>query len=142
MDMLQGGINETRRPKETEAMRRPKPNEQTEWWVKKQVREILDIAGWTTWMPTAGIFGASGVSDFLAIKAPKLFMAIETKYASTVTAPQFKFLASVHGAGHYALLVDETNVAELKALLFNLPTRLANDSVFMRWREQEPSEKP
>jgi hypothetical protein len=120
----------------------PKGKEQTEWWVKKQVREILDIAGWTTWMPSAGIFGASGVTDFLCIKKPRLFMAIETKYANTVTAQQFKFLTSVHEAEHYALLVDETNVDQLKTLLFNLPTRLANDSVFMKWREQEPSEKP
>ena len=123
------------------AMRMPKGKEQTEWWVKRQVREILDITGWTAWMPTAGIFGANGVSDFLCIKKPKLFMAIETKYDNVVTAQQFKFLASVHSAGHYAFLVDETNVGELLDVLNNLDVGASVDS-FMKWREQKPSVLP
>jgi len=118
-------------------MRKPKGKEETEWWVKKQVREILDITGWTVWMPTAGIFGGAGVSDFLCMKKPKLFMAIETKYANVVTAQQWKFLTSVHDAGHYAFLVDETNIDRLK----NLLTNLDNDELrepFLKWIYQEP----
>jgi hypothetical protein len=120
-------------------MRKPKTSDQTEWWVKKQVREILEITGWTTWMPSAGIFGANGVSDFLCIKNPKLFMAIETKYDNVVTAQQYKFLKSVDDAGHYALLVDETNVGELRALLDDLPICLEIDSPFMKWMGQDPA---
>lgn len=120
-------------------MRMPKTKDHTEWWVKKQIKEILDIAGWTVWMPTAGIFGASGVTDFLCIKKPKLFMAIEAKYDNVVTAQQFNFLTSVHEAGHYALLVDETNVGKLLGFLNNYHPI----EPFMKWQSQgEFGEKP
>jgi len=87
-------------------------------------------------MPSAGIYGQNGISDFLCMKAPGLFMAIETKYAGIVTAQQFKFLTDVHEAGHYALLVDETNVGELRELLTNLPSNAVYR--FMKWRTENP----
>jgi hypothetical protein len=95
-------------------VRKPKPNDQTEWWVKKQVKKILEDTGWTCWMPNAGVFGRSGVSDFLCVKQPALFMVIETKYKEVVTPLQFEFLTDVYEAGHYAFLVDETNIDELR----------------------------
>ena len=98
-------------------MRKPATNDQTEWFIKQQVRQILTSTGWKFWMPNAGMFGRSGVSDFLAMKQPGLFMAIETKYDDTVTTLQFKFLTDMHEAGHRAFLVDETNVDELRELL-------------------------
>jgi hypothetical protein len=123
-------------------MRMPKTSKQSEWWVKRQIREILDTAGWTVWTPIAGTFGASGVSDFLAIKKPKLFMAIEAKYENVVTAQQFKFLTSVHEAGHYAFLVDETNVDKLLDLLNNLDVDHSVEP-FMKWQSQNQfGEKP
>ena len=120
-------------------MRKPKYKDETEWFIKKQVREILVDTGWKFWMPSAGMFGRSGVSDFLAIKQPKLFMAIETKYKDVATALQFKFLTDVHEAGHYAFLVDETNVDELQEFLagelnpYQAETTLNN---LMKWQSQ------
>src|SRR3954471_2038876 len=98
-------------------MRRPKTSNQTERWIKEQVKQILKDTEWKFWMPNAGMFGRSGVSDFLAMKQPKLFMAIETKYNDVVTALQFKFLTDVHAAGHYAFLVDETNIEDFRKIL-------------------------
>ena len=120
-------------------MRKPKFSDETEWFVKKQVKQILEDTGWKFWMPNAGMYGRSGVSDFLAMKRPKQFMAIETKYDDVVTAPQFKFLTDVHEAGHYAFLVDESNVEELQKLLMS---DLRDHTVealfksFLKWKDQ------
>jgi hypothetical protein len=113
-------------------------SDRTEGFIKKQVREILTDTGWTFWMPNAGAFGRGGVSDFLAMKRPKLFMAIETKYDDVVTVLQHKFLTDVYEAGHYAFLVDETNIEELRTVL----TRLSSYPVgslfknLTKWKEQ------
>lgn len=122
-------------------MRKPKAHDETEAWVKKQVRQILADTGWTFWMPSSGIYGRSGVSDFLAVKKPALFMAIETKYNDVVTSLQFRFLTDVHDAGHYALLVDETNIDELRKLLtYDIGVLPMYDSdvcrSLMKWRDQ------
>jgi hypothetical protein len=98
-------------------MRKPKPSNQTEHYIKQQVRGILTDTGWKFWMPSAGAFGRSGVSDFLAVKWPKQFMAIETKYDDAPTALQLVFLTMIHEAGHYAFLVDETNIDRLREVL-------------------------
>jgi hypothetical protein len=121
-------------------MRKPKTSDQTEHYVKQQVKRILSDTGWTYWMPNAGVFGRSGVSDFLAVKHPKLFMAIETKYKDVVTALQWKFLTNVYEAGHYAFVVDETNIEELRGVLTMKlielhPTRFDILSL-MKWRDQ------
>jgi hypothetical protein len=117
-------------------VKKPTARDETEWWVKQQVRKVLEDAGWTFWMPNAGVFGSSGVSDFLAIKKPRLFMAIETKYEDVVTVLQFKFLDTIHAAGHYAFLVDETNIEDLKH-------QLSGEDIFVResllkWKDQNP----
>jgi hypothetical protein len=120
-------------------MRKPKDNTQTERYIKGLVREILIDTGWKFWMPSAGMFGQSGVSDFLAVKRPGLFMAIETKYDDVVTALQFKFLTDIHEAGHYAFLVDETNVDELRAILGAESLRGPIETLvntLMKWRHQ------
>lgn len=118
-------------------MRKPTTNEQTEHHVKHQVKKILTDTGWNWWMPNAGAFGRSGVSDFLAVKQPKLFMAIETKYDDMVTPLQFKFLKGIHDAGHYAFLVDETNINELRALLKNeWITNTGLHKSLMKWKDQ------
>jgi hypothetical protein len=119
-------------------MRKPKPNIKSEWFIKQQVKEVLTDTGWKFWMPNAGAFGRGGVSDFLAVKQPKLFMAIETKYDDMVTRLQFNFLADVHEAGHYAFLVDETNVEIFRKVLtsdlFDLD-RHPDSSLLMKWLE-------
>lgn len=120
-------------------MRRPKPKTETEWEIKKQVKQILDDTGWTYRMPAANAFGRGGMSDFLAVKKPKMFMAIETKYKNVPTQLQISFLADVHAAGHFAFLVDETNVDELRELLagelnpYQAQTTLCN---LRKWQEQ------
>jgi hypothetical protein len=120
-------------------MRKPKDNTKSERYIKGLVREILIDTGWKFWMPSAGMFGRSGVSDFLAVKRPRLFMAIETKYDDVVTPAQFKFLTDIHEAGHYAFLVDETNVDELRALLGTGSLRGPIETLvntLMKWRHQ------
>ena len=121
-------------------MRKPRASDRTEHWVKQQVKKILTDTEWTYWMPSADIFGRNGVSDFLAIKKPKLFMAIETKYADVATMLQFKFLTDVHNAGHFAFLVDETNIDELREFLTNDMHPFFVDDVrgsLMKWQNQE-----
>jgi len=117
-------------------MRKPTSNDQTEWWVKKEVKKILTTTGWSFWMPAADIYGRNGISDFICVKKPKLFMVIETKYDDVVTTPQFVFLTAIHDAGHYAFLVDETNISELQALLTTLPSNAIYR--FMKWQNQNP----
>jgi hypothetical protein len=125
-------------------MRKPVTRSEIERSIKRQVQRALKAAGWKFWMPTAGIYGRSGVSDFLVMKKPRLFMAIETKYKDVVTPQQFKFLADVDATGHYAFLVDETNIAELPELLANLDNdeRLVWARVpFMKWVHQDPAKQ-
>jgi hypothetical protein len=117
-------------------MRKPKPSDHTEYHIKQQVKRILDDTGWTWWMPSADIHGRNGVSDFLAVKQPSLFMAIETKYRDVVTALQHKFLTDVHEAGHYAFLVDETNVDELREALMREQIWHSATGSLMKWKEQ------
>lgn len=114
-------------------MRKPKTKDQTEWEIKKQVRKILEDTGWIYWMPNAGMYGRSGVSDFLCIKQPKLFMAIETKYKDVATQLQLKFLTDIHEAGHFAFLIDETNIKELHDVL---EYGIYLNPSFMKWQEQ------
>ena len=116
-------------------MRKPKTKDRTEWWVKQQVKQILKDTGWTFWMPSADVFGRGGVSDFLAIKRPGLFMAIETKYDDVPTPLQLKFLTDVYEAGHFAFLVDETNIDELHNFLM-CGNRIVNVNL-MKWQNQE-----
>ena len=115
------------------AMRQPKTHDKTEWFVKKQVKQILADTGWDYWMPSANAFGRNGVSDFLAVKRPKLFMAIETKYDDMPTVLQANFLASIHEAGHYAFLVDETNVEQLRVVLST--NMNASGTTLLKWQE-------
>ena len=124
-------------------MRKPKSKDESEEWVKKQVKLILKDTGWNFWMPNVGVYGRSGVSDFLAIKRPKLFMAIETKYEDVVTTLQFKFLADVYEAGHFAFLVDETNIETLRAALTDgvLPPLPRVFGALLKWKGQNLAEK-
>jgi len=119
-------------------MRKPKGNDQTEWWVKNEVKKILDTTEWKYWMPSADVYGRNGISDFLCVKKPKLFMVIETKYDNTVTAQQYEFLLEIHKHGHYAFLVDETNLDVLRAFL-NAPTGTMVDiTSLIKWQNQNP----
>ena len=119
-------------------MRKPKTSLETETWIKKQVKQILKDTRWKFWMPSANAFGRGGVSDFLAVKRPALFMAIETKYKDIPTQLQLDFLEMIRDAGHYAFLVDETNVDELREFLMGELHPYHAEAAFekfMKWQE-------
>jgi hypothetical protein len=98
-------------------MRRPKTNDESEWFIKKEIKQILTGTQWKSWMPNAGVFGRGGVSDFLAVKQPRLFMVVEAKFEDAPTQLQLDFLKMIHDAGHYAFVVDETNLEEFRNVL-------------------------
>jgi len=125
-------------------MRKPTSNDQTEWWIKREVKKILATTEWSFWMPAADIYGRNGISDFICVKKHKLFMVIETKYDDVVTTSQFVFLTAIHDAGHYAFLVDETNIDELQVMLTKLEVishgvlQTPSLDKFMKWQTQNP----
>ncbi len=116
-------------------MRKPKPNNESEEWVKKQVKLILKDTGWKFWMPSANAFGRNGVSDFLAVKNYQLFMAIETKYKDIPTQLQLEFLKMIYDAGHYAFLVDETNIDTLRIVLSDRSHAAKYFASLLKWRD-------
>lgn len=85
--------------------------------VKAKVKKVLTEMGayWT--MPMGTGFTSSGVPDFLVCKGG-LFYGIECKAnGNKPTALQLKHLEDIRKAGGVALVVDESNVNQLKELL-------------------------
>jgi Holliday junction resolvase len=79
--------------------------------VKKKVKAIFDKHGWFWWMIPANGYGASGISDFHALK-DHVFMVVETKFGSNKpTALQKGFMTSIasEGCGGYAFVVTDKN---------------------------------
>jgi len=82
--------------------------------VKAKVKKILNEMGAYYAMPMGTGFGNSGVPDFL-ICIGGLFYAIECKAnGNKPTALQLKHLDDIRKAGGIALVVDETNVENLR----------------------------
>lgn len=82
--------------------------------VKKKVKEILKELGVYYTMPVTGGYGNSGVPDFIACFKGR-FYGIECKAGGNKpTALQWKHLADIEAAGGVALLIDETNVEDLR----------------------------
>ena len=85
--------------------------------VKKKVREFLKSTGAYYAMPVATGFASSGVPDFLVCKEG-LFYGIECKAnGNKPTALQLKNLDDIRKAGGVALVIDETNVDQLKEFI-------------------------
>lgn len=85
--------------------------------VKAKVKKVLNELGAYYAMPVTGGYGNSGVPDFLICKAG-LFYAIECKAnGNKPTALQLKHLEDVRKAGGVALVIDESNVNQLKELM-------------------------
>jgi len=85
--------------------------------VKKQIRKILDDMGVYYAMPIGSGYGNSGVPDFL-VCADGRFVGIEAKAGKgKTTALQEAHLSRIRGAGGIALVINETNVDQLKELL-------------------------
>ena len=82
--------------------------------VKSKVKKILEDMGAYYAMPVTGGYGNSGVPDFLICKEG-LFYAIECKAnGGRPTALQHAHMKAIRTAGGVALVVDETNVENLR----------------------------
>lgn len=85
--------------------------------VKQQIRKILDVTRTYYAMPIGTGYGNSGVPDFLACHKGA-FIAIEAKAGKgKTTALQELHLAKIREAGGTALVINETNLDQLKELL-------------------------
>lgn len=87
--------------------------------VKKKVKDILKELGAYYTMPVTGGYGNSGVPDFIICIAG-LFYGIECKAnGGKPTALQLKHMDDIRKAGGIAVIVDETNVANLRKELLS-----------------------
>jgi Predicted archaeal kinase (sugar kinase superfamily) len=85
--------------------------------VKAQIRKILETTRTYYAMPVGSGYGTSGVPDFLACHKGT-FIGIEAKAGKgKTTALQDAHLARIREAGGTALIVNESNLDELKELL-------------------------
>lgn len=85
--------------------------------VKKQIRAVLDAHGAYYAMPIGTGFGNSGVPDFLVCVGGR-FIGVEAKAGKgTTTALQDANLAKIRANGGLALVINETNINELKEIL-------------------------
>lgn len=93
----------------------------TEKDVKKEVKRMLDYYHWFWWMPPANGFGASGISDFHALKGEGVggvFLAIETKHGNNKpTELQKGFLKSILQSGGLSMVVNEEGLPWLNVWL-------------------------
>lgn len=91
--------------------------------VKSKVKKILEDMGAYYAMPVTGGYGNSGVPDFLICKEG-LFYAIECKAGKgRATALQHAHMKAIRAAGGVALIVDETNVENLRKELNNVKSK-------------------
>ena len=82
--------------------------------IKAKVKKLLNEVGAYYTMPVTGGYGNSGVPDFI-ICIGGLFYAIECKAnGNKPTALQLKHIDDIRRAGGIALVIDETNVENLR----------------------------
>lgn len=85
--------------------------------VKDAVRKLLVEFGIYYFMPAANGFGRAGIPDIICCFGGR-FIAIECKAGKgTTTALQDRELAAIRTAGGMAMVVNETNIDELKEKL-------------------------
>lgn len=91
--------------------------------VKKRIKEILTKHKIWYWMPSAGVYGRGGASDFICC-CHGVMIAIEAKADSTCTPTvlQKKFMQEVKDAGGLAMVVHRANLTELDTWLGELIT--------------------
>ena len=88
--------------------------------VKKKIRAILDAHGVYYAMPIGTGYGNSGVPDFLCCVKGR-FLAVEAKAGKgKTTALQNEHLRRIDQAGGIQMVVNETNLDALDALLHYL----------------------
>jgi pantoate kinase len=85
--------------------------------VKKQIRKMLDDAGAYYAMPIGTGYGNAGVPDFLICSGGR-FIAVEAKAGTNKpTALQEMHLDKIRAKGGIALVINETNMHQLKEVL-------------------------
>jgi Holliday junction resolvase len=85
--------------------------------VKDAVRKLLTEFGIYYFMPAANGFGRAGIPDIICCFGGR-FIAIECKAGKGVTtALQDRELAAIRTAGGMAMVVNESNIDELKEKL-------------------------
>jgi len=87
--------------------------------VKAQVKKVLDELGAYYFPPATGGYGRSGIPDIVGC-IDGLFFGIECKaQGGEPTALQQREISRITDAGGIALVIDETNVGDLKNLFQN-----------------------
>lgn len=85
--------------------------------VKAKVKKILTEVGAYYAMPVASGYGHAGTPDFLICHRSQ-FLAIETKaQGNKPTALQEATMQRIRDAGGRVLVIDETNVDQLRKLI-------------------------
>jgi hypothetical protein len=85
--------------------------------VKQQIKNILATTRAYWVMPVSNGMGVHGVPDFLVCHKGQFF-GIEAKAGrGTTTALQEKHLADIRAAGGKTLVVNESNMDELKEMI-------------------------
>lgn len=85
--------------------------------IKQRVKAALEDMDVYYVMPFTAGYGNSGVPDIIAC-VQGLFFGIECKAGkNTTTALQEKHLSDIRAAGGVSLVIDETNVDNVRALI-------------------------
>ena len=88
--------------------------------VKRSVTNILSKYGAYYFFPASNGFGRAGIPDIIACYCGQ-FIAIECKAGkNTTTALQRKELSAIESAGGVALVINETNIQQVDAVLHQL----------------------
>ena len=88
--------------------------------VKRRVAEILKAYNVYYFFPPSNGFGRTGIPDIIACYRGQ-FIAIECKAGkNTPTALQRRELLGIQNAGGYALVINETNIEQVTAVLDQL----------------------
>lgn len=85
--------------------------------VKKQIKQILEELNVWFFMPPANGYGRAGIPDFIGCLRGQ-FIAIEAKAGKgKTTALQDREIQRIKDAGGFVLIVNETNLHNLKDLI-------------------------
>ena len=88
--------------------------------VKRRVTDILSKYDAYFFFPASNGFGRAGIPDIIACYRGQ-FIAIECKAGkNTTTALQRRELRAIEDAGGYALVINETNIEQVEAVLQQL----------------------
>jgi Holliday junction resolvase len=88
--------------------------------VKRKVTDILKKYDAYYFFPASNGFGRAGIPDIIACYCGQ-FIAIECKAGkNTTTALQRRELGTIEDAGGYALVISETNIEQVEAVLQQL----------------------